>query len=104
MYITNNNGNADRELQKTLKAKEFVLCGHKPYPEVIDGNITIDEEVRNQWSYKNFELEQYKLVIAKQISIKEYNKLVKEQYDIAYGNIERVIKNGKILIVNYLNL
>ena len=95
MYITNNNGNADRELQKTLKAKGFVFCSYKPYREVIDGNITIDEEVRNQWSYKNFELEQYKLVIAKQISIKEYNKLVKEQYDIAYGNIERVIKKWK---------
>ena len=95
MYITNNNGNADRELQKTLKAKGFVFCGQKPYREVIDGNITIDEEARNQWSYKSFELEQYKLVIAKQISIKEYNKLVKEQYDIAYGNIERVIKKWK---------
>ena len=66
MYITNNNGNADRELQKTLKAKGFVFCSYKPYREVIDGNITIDEEVRNQWSYKNFELEQYKLVIEKE--------------------------------------
>ena len=82
-------------MQKTLKAKGFVFCGHKPYREVIDGNITIDEEARNQWSYKSFELEQYKLVITKQISIKEYNKLVKEQYDIAYGNIERVIKKWK---------
>ena len=95
MYITNNNGKADRELQETLKAKGFVLCGRKPYSEVIDGNRTIDEEVRNQWSYTNFEIEQYKLVTAKQISIKEYNKLVKEQYDIAYGNIERAIKKWK---------
>ena len=95
MYITNNNGKADRELQETLKTKGFVLCGRKPYSEVIDGNRTIDEEVRNQWSYTNFEIEQYKLVTAKKISIKEYNKLVKEQYDIAYGNIERTIKKWK---------
>jgi hypothetical protein len=95
MYITNNNGKADRELQETLKTKGFVLCGRKPYSDVIDGNRTIDEEVRNQWSYTNFEIEQYKLVTSKQISIKEYNKLVKEQYDIAYGNIERAIKKWK---------
>ena len=95
MYITNNNGKADRELQETLKTKGFVLCGRKPYSEVIDGNRTIDEEVRNQWSYTNFEIEQYKLVTAKQISMKEYNTLVKEQYDITYGNIERTIKKWK---------
>lgn len=95
MYITNNNGKADRELQEALKVKGFVLCGRKPYSDVIDGNKTIDEEVRNQWSYTNFEIEQYKLVTSKQISIKEYNKLVKEQYDIAYGNIERAIKKWK---------
>lgn len=95
MYITNNNGKADRELQETLKTKGFVLCGRKPYSEVIDGNRTIDEEVRNQWSYTNFEIEQYKLVTAKQISMKEYNTLVKEQYDITYGNIERAIKKWK---------
>jgi hypothetical protein len=47
MYITNNNGKADRELQETLKTKGFVLCGRKPYSDVIDGNRTIDEEVRN---------------------------------------------------------
>ncbi len=92
MYITNNNGKADRELQETLKTKGFVLCGRKPYSEVIDGNRTIDEEVRNQWSYTNFEIEQYKLVIAKQLSLKEYKKMVKDRYDITYEDIERTIK------------
>jgi hypothetical protein len=95
MYITNNNGKADRELQKALKAKGFIFCGHKPYSDVIDGNKTIDEEVRKDWRYSNFEIEQYKLVIAKQLSLKEYKKMVKERYDITYGDIERTIKNWK---------
>ena len=95
IYITNNNGKADRELQKTLKSKGFIFCGHKPYSDVIDGNKTIDEEVRKDWRYSNFEIEQYKLVIAKQLSLKEYKKMVKDRYDITYEDIERTIKNWK---------
>lgn len=92
MYITNNGGKADRELQETLKVKGFIFCGRKPYREVVDGEITIEDEIKNSRWYKNFEIEQYKLVISKQITINEYKKIVKNEYDIKYKNIENSIK------------
>lgn len=95
MYITNNNGKADRELQETLKAKGFIFCGRKPYRDVVDGEITIDDEIKNSWWYKNFEIDQYKLVTTKQITIDEYKKIVKNEYNIKYKNIENSIKKWK---------
>ena len=92
IYTTNNNGKADRELQEILKAKGFTFCGRKPYREVVDGEITIDDQIKNSWWYKNFEIEQYQLVISKQITINEYKKIVKNEYDIKYKNIENSIK------------
>ena len=92
MYITNNNGKADRELQETLKAKGFIFCGRKQYKEVVDGEITIDDEIKNSWWYKNFEIEQYKLVTTKQITIDEYKKIVKNEYNIHYKTIENSIE------------
>ena len=92
MYITNNGGKADRELQETLKIKGFIFCGRKPYREVVDGEITIEDEIKNSRWYKNFEIEQYKLVISKQITINEYKKIIKNEYDIKYKNIENSIK------------
>ena len=101
MYITNNNGKADSELQEILKAKGFIFCRRKPYREVVDGELTIDDVIKNSWWYKNFEIDQYKLVITKQITIDEYKKIVKNEYDIKYKNIENSIKKWEI---SYNNL